>query len=115
MVDDKGKVVLQTEVVTDPDAIKLALKPFLPRLRRAGHEAGSLVALAASGTGQARPAGGLSGDQHVRAAISAQRNKTDKTDALGLAHLVRTGWFRQAHIKSEACYRLRLLLTTGAI
>ena len=29
----------------------------------------------------------------------------------GLAHIVRTGWFRQAHIKSEACYRLRLLLT----
>lgn len=24
---------------------------------------------------------------------------------------MRTGWFRQAHIKSEACYRLRLLLT----
>jgi transposase len=49
--------------------------------------------------------------QHVRAAMSAQRNKTDKADALGLAHLMRTGWFRKAHIKSEACYRLRLLLT----
>ena len=24
---------------------------------------------------------------------------------------MRTGWFRKAHIKSEACYRLRLLLT----
>lgn len=23
---------------------------------------------------------------------------------------MRTGWFRQAHIKSEACYRVRLLL-----
>jgi transposase len=49
--------------------------------------------------------------QHVRAVLKAQRNKTDKTDALGLAHLMRTGWFRRAHIKSEACYRLRLLLT----
>jgi len=29
VVDDKGKVVLQTTVVTDPDAIKLALKPYL--------------------------------------------------------------------------------------
>jgi transposase len=49
--------------------------------------------------------------QHVRAAMSAQRNKTDATDALGLAHIVRTGWFRQAHVKTEACYRLRLLLS----
>jgi transposase len=43
--------------------------------------------------------------------MSAQRNKTDATDALALAHIVRTGWFRQSHIKSESCYRLRLLLT----
>ena len=41
VVDDKGKVVLQTTVVTDPDAIKLALKPYLGRLRWVGHEAGS--------------------------------------------------------------------------
>ena len=41
VVDDKGEVQMQTEVVTDPDAIA-ALKPFLPQLRRAGHEAGSL-------------------------------------------------------------------------
>jgi transposase IS116/IS110/IS902 family protein len=47
----------------------------------------------------------------VRAALKAQRNKTERTDALGLAHLMRTGWFRRAHIKSEDCYRLRLLLT----
>ena len=43
--------------------------------------------------------------------MSAQRNKTDATDALGLAHLMRTGWFRQAHIKTEGAYRLKLLLT----
>ena len=34
-------------------------------------------------------------------------NKTDKADALGIAHTMRTGWFRKAHIKSEACYRLQ--------
>jgi transposase len=111
VVDDKGKVVLQTTVVTDPDAIKLVLKPYLGRLRRVGHEAGSwspwlhpeLLKLGL-------PAVCLE-TLHVRAALKAQRNKTDKADALGIAHLMRTGWFRKAHIKSEACYRLRLLLT----
>ncbi len=42
VVDDKGKVVLETTVVTDPEAIKIALKPYLGRLRRVGHEAGAL-------------------------------------------------------------------------
>ena len=44
------------------------------------------------------------------AVLSAQRNKTDATDALGLAHLMRTGWYKTAHMKTETAYRLRLLL-----
>src|SRR5664279_2221945 len=43
--------------------------------------------------------------------MSTQRNKTDAADALGLAHIMRTGWFKAAFIKSEPCYRMRLLLT----
>jgi transposase len=110
MVDDKGEVQLRTEIVTDPDAIAAALKPFLPRLRRAGHEAGSLSPwLQPELAKRGLPAVCLEA-RHVRAAMSAQRNKTDATDPLALAHIVRTGWFRQAHIKTESC-RLRLLLT----
>ena len=111
VVDDKGEVQMQTEVVTDPDTIAAALKRFLPRLRRVGHEAGSLSPwLQPELARRGLPAVCLE-TRHVRAAMSAQRNKTDATDALALAHIVRTGWFRQAHIKTESCYRLRLLLT----
>ena len=102
---------LRTSVPTDAEAILLALKPFLPRLRRVGYEAGSLSPwlhpeLKALGI----PAVCLE-THHVRAAMSAQRNKTDAADALGLAHIVRTGWFKAAFIKSEPCYRMRLLLS----
>lgn len=111
VVDDKGKVQLQTEVVTDPNAIAAALKPFLPRLRRAGHEAGSLSPwLQPELVKRGLPAVCLE-TKHVRAAMSAQRNKTDAADALRLTHIVRTGWFRQAHIKTASCYRLRPFLT----
>jgi transposase len=80
VVDDKGAVHLQTSVVTDPEAILQALKPFLPRLRRVGHEAGSLSPwlhpeLKALGI----PAVCLE-TRHLRAAMSAQRNKTDAAD-----------------------------------
>ncbi|MDP2333554.1 MAG: transposase, partial [Reyranella sp.] len=111
VVDDKGEVQMRTEVVTDPATIAAALKPFLPRLRRVGHEAGSLSPwLHPELLKFGLPAVCLE-TKHVRAAMSAQRNKTDAADALGLAHIVRTGWFRRAHIKTENCYRLRLLLT----
>ncbi|WP_426443162.1 IS110 family transposase [Bradyrhizobium genosp. P] len=101
----------ETAICVVDDQGKAALKPYLGRLRPLGHEAGSwspwlhpeLLKLGL-------PAVCLE-TFHVRAALKAQRNKTDRTDALGIAHIMRTGWFRKAHIKSEACYRLRLLLT----
>lgn len=48
---------------------------------------------------------------HTRSALVAMRNKTDRADARGIAHILRTGWFRQVHVKSNESYRLRLLLT----
>lgn len=111
VIDREGKVVLETMVTTDPDAIVKVLKPYLSKLRRAGHEAGSLspwlqVELKQRGV----PAICLEA-WHARAALSAMRNKTDKADARGIAHIMRAGWFREVHVKSEESYRLRLLLT----
>jgi transposase len=111
VVDEKGTVAQTAAVATDPNSIAAALKSYAGKLRRVGHEAGALSpwlhpALKALGL----PAVCLE-TRHVRAAMAAQRNKTDATDALGIAHIVRTGWYRQAHVKTESCYRLRLLLS----
>lgn len=111
VVDGDGQVLLRTTAETEPAAIRAALTPFLRRLRRVGHEAGALSPwlqpqLLALGL----PVVCLEAT-HVRSALKAQRNKTDAANALGIAHLVRTGWYKSAYIKNEACYRLRLLLT----
>ena len=37
-------------------------------------------------------------------------NKTDRNDAAGIAQIVRTGWFRQVHVRSEASYVVRAQL-----
>lgn len=110
VVNEEGKVMLTTAVATDPATIIDALAPYRRQLKRVGHEAGALApwlhpALIELGL----PMVCLEA-RHARAAMAAQRNKTDATDALGLAHIVRIGWYRAAYIKTEACYRLRLLL-----
>jgi transposase len=38
-------------------------------------------------------------------------NKSDKSDAVGLAKLARTGWYGTVHVKSEASDQLRLILS----
>ncbi|SEL20681.1 Transposase [Pacificibacter marinus] len=48
----------------------------------------------------------------VSAALSAMRNKTDKTDAKGVAQILRTGWFSPVHMKSREAHGLRALLST---
>jgi transposase len=50
--------------------------------------------------------------RQVSAALSAMRNKTDKTDARGIAQILRTGWFSPVHMKSREAHGLRALLST---
>lgn len=110
VVDGKGDVVLEAKVLSEPAAIAAALRPFAGGLRRLGHEAGSLSPwLQREMKALGLPVHCLE-TRHVRAALDAQRNKTDRNDALGLAQMMRTGWFKSVHVKSEASYRLRLLI-----
>jgi transposase len=110
VIDGKGEIVAETTSATDPEAIGAVLKGFADRLRRVGHEAGALSpwlhrALRKRGL----PVFCLE-TRHVHAALKAQRNKTYRNDARGIAQLVRSGWFKPVHVKSEESYRLRLLL-----
>lgn len=50
--------------------------------------------------------------RHVKAGLSAMRNKTDRNDARGIAHLVRLGWFRAVFVKSDEAQRTRMLLVS---
>jgi transposase len=111
VVDGNGAVLMREQVATDPATIAQALAPWVADLCRVGHEAGSLSPWLHPELKRLGLPVVCVETRHVRAAMSAQRNKTDAADALGIAHLMRTGWFRQAHIKTEACYRVRLLLT----
>lgn len=91
VVGDEGKVVLETDVRIDPELIAEALKRYAGRLRSVGHEAGTISPwLHAGMIAQGLPEVCLE-TRHVRAALSAQRIKTDAADALGIAHIMRTG------------------------
>ena len=49
--------------------------------------------------------------RHASAALKMRPNKTDRDDAVGLAQIVRTGWFKQVRIKTRHSYQVRSLLT----
>jgi transposase len=96
-----GSVVFEVSVATDPAIIFSALATFLPRLERVGHEAGSVSPwLHRKLTSLGLPMVLLE-TRHAAAALDAQTSKTDKNDARGLAHLVRTGWYRAVQSRAK--------------
>jgi transposase len=49
--------------------------------------------------------------RHMRAALKAQINKTDRNDARGIAQMMRVGLYRPVHVKTIRSQKLRMLLT----
>lgn len=112
IVDAKGKVVLERELACDVPDISRCLNAFDHPIERIGFEAGTMsqhlfFGLTAEGFDvvcmEAR---------QVKAALSAMRNKTDKNDARGIAHVLRTGWFSPVHMKSREAHGQRALIST---
>ena len=48
--------------------------------------------------------------RHAHGTLKAQRVKTDKNDARGLAQIARTGWYKAVHVKSDEGQALRALV-----
>jgi transposase len=49
--------------------------------------------------------------RHMRAALKAQINKTDRNDARGIAQMMRARLYRPVHVKTLRSQKLRMLLS----
>jgi transposase len=107
-----GKVIREVKVATKPAAILAVLTEEALAIERIGLEAGPLSqwlysALAAAGL----PVICVE-TRHMKAALSAQINKSDRNDARGIAQMMRVGLYRPVHVKTLASQKRRMLLTS---
>ena len=110
IVDDEGTVIRELKVETSPEALIDAFKQFGRPLKRVGLEAGPLSSWLYKGLRDAGFPAILVETRHMKSALSAMRQKTDRNDARGIAHMMRMGWFRAVHAKSDDAQELRVLL-----
>jgi len=114
VLDEHGKLVWKGKRPSEPEALAAALRRHAPELVRVGLETGRLTPwLFHALKGLGVPVVCLDA-RHARAATALQRNKTDARDAETLAQLVRTGWFREARVKSWAAHAVRHLVGARA-
>lgn len=112
IVDSKGKVCLERELPCEIADISACLEAFDHPVERVGFEAGALSQHLYFGLQSLGFDIVCMEARQVNAALSAMRNKTDKTDAKGIAQILRTGWFSPVHMKSREAHGLRALLST---
>ena len=110
VVDETGRIVRETRAASEPQALSEALGNAQLPLGQIGLEACPLTAWLHDGLrGEGLPAICIE-TRAANAAMKTMPNKTDRNDARALAQIMRTGWYRQVHVKSRQCRLWRSLL-----
>ncbi|MCB8884114.1 transposase [Acidisoma cellulosilytica] len=111
VVDGSGRIIREAKVGSEPAALLAWFKGLEFDLARIGLEAGPLSQWLYASMRDAGLTVELLETRHVRDAFKAMPVKTDRKDALGIAQLIRLGWFRSVHCKSLPAQEPRAVLT----
>jgi transposase len=111
VVDSAGRIVREAKVACEPEALIAWFSKLEVSMTRIGLEAGPLSQWLYAKMREAGLSVELLETRHVRDAFKAMLVKTDRTDARGIAQLMRLGWFRPVHCKSLPAQELRAMLT----
>ena len=110
VVDREGVVLHEAKATSTPTAIAAALTKA-PQCRRVIFESGRMAPMLYHGLLEAGvPVVCIESRQAYQALKALATHKTDRNDARGLAHLARTGFFKQVHVKSLAAHATRWLI-----
>src|SRR5881409_2935404 len=112
IVDDAGKIVREVKVASEPEALLAVLKNLAYHFKRIGLEAGPLSQWLYSALAEAGLPVICVETRHMKAALSAQINKSDRNDARGIAQMMRVGLYQPVHVKTLASQKRRMLLTS---
>ncbi len=114
VVDGNGEIVSEGTVISEPSAIAEFVKAKARGAKRIGLETGPTTTwlwheLRALGL----PVICIDA-RHAKAALSMQINKSDRNDAVGLARIMRCGWYKEVQVKSVSCHEIRAVLNSRA-
>jgi transposase len=112
VINDLGEIATEGKVDSEAADIVAFLDELQIEIAKVGLEAGTLTQYLTYGLQFAGYEVICMEARQVKNALSAMRNKTDKNDARGIAQLLRSGWYREVHIKSMDSHHIRALLAS---
>ncbi|MBT5840883.1 MAG: IS110 family transposase [Rhodospirillaceae bacterium] len=112
IVDEDGAVLAERMIASEVDDLIAFLQDFGEEISIVGLEAGTLTQWLTYGLRDAGYHTVVMEARHVKSALGAMRNKTDRNDARGIAQILRTGWYREVYVKSLESHYTRTLLAS---
>jgi transposase len=110
IVDELGAVCLERTAPSEVEEIASVIRGFTERVEGLALETGNLAPWLATGLRAKGFRVVVLEARQVKTTLSSLRNKTDRNDARGIAQILRTGWYREVHVKSPESQRLKTLL-----
>jgi transposase len=110
VVDEGGQVVREGEAESEPKSLAAWLKEVGATFTRVGLEAGQCSAWLYKELSSAGLPMICIETRHAKAVMQAQNIKTDRNDARAIAQMMRTGWFKAVHVKTENSQRIRAIM-----
>jgi transposase len=112
VVDQMGRVVREGAVDSDPEAISVYVWSKAPDAVRIGLETGPTSTWLWTELKRLGLPVICIDARHAKAVLKMQINKSDRTDAIGIARIMQTGWFKEVHVKDIDSHSVRALLAS---
>lgn len=112
IIDADGSIVRETKITSECPPIAEALRPYRDELALVALEAGPLSQHLFDGLAEAGYPMVCCETRKAKKFLEAWDEKTDRSDAHGLAQMVRTRLHREVHVKTRASQEIRTLLNT---
>ena len=115
VVDRSGSVVREGVVDSDPEAISVYVRSKAPDAVRIGLETGPTSRWLWTELKRLGLPVICIDARHAKAVLKMQINKSDRNDAIGIARIMQTGWFKEVHVKDIDSHSGRALLASRAL
>ena len=115
VVDRAGLVVREGVIDSDPEAISGYVRSKAPNAVRIGLETGPTSTWLWTELKRLGLPVICIDARHAKAVLKMQINKSDRNDAIGIARIMQTGWFKEVHVKDIDSQSIRALLASRAL
>ena len=114
IVDQTGAVKHEAMISSDPEAIAEFVRPHAESVTRIGLESGPTSTWLWTELNEMGLPIICIDARHAKAALKMQINKSDRNDAVGIARIMQTGWYREVRVKALDSHAIKALLVSRA-